>query len=101
MEKKALPVVIVSIKSVHQLPFRQKRKMNMAGAKPVTSKQMREVKELEVPACGKIDNNTCTVGLEKAVLPVPPRPLEKSRYQLHLPRQRTLNILKNEKGNEV
>ena len=73
-EKKALPiVVVVRINSVHQLRFRRKRKMNTAGAEPVTSKQLREVKKLGVPTCGMIDNNICTVGLEKAVLPVSPR----------------------------
>ena len=71
--KCALPVVLVSIiKSAHQLWFRRKRKTNMAEAKPVTSKQMRKVNELGVSASGRIDNNICTVGLEKAVLPFPP-----------------------------
>ena len=54
----------------------------MAEAKPVTSKQiMRKVIKLGVSASGRIDNNICTVGLEKAVLlyvPVPPRKVKVS-----------------------
>ena len=44
----------------------------MAGAKPVTSNQMREVKKLEVPALGRIDYTIYTVGSEQAEVPVPP-----------------------------
>ena len=35
--------------------------MNMAEAKPVTSKQVREVKNLGVPVFGRIANNIYTV----------------------------------------
>ena len=47
--------------SVHQLRFQRERKTNMAGAKPVTSKQIRKVKKQQrVPAFGRIDNKICT-----------------------------------------
>ena len=49
-EKNALlPVVLVNIKSVHQLQSRRKRKINLVGVKPVIRKQMREVQNLGVP----------------------------------------------------
>ena len=37
--------VMSNKETVHQLQFRRKRKTNMTGAKPVTSKQMRGVKK--------------------------------------------------------
>ena len=65
-EKNALPVVLVG------KTFRKKRRTYMAGTKPVTSKQMRDVKKQRGPASGKIDNKN-TIGLEKVVPPVPAR----------------------------
>ena len=42
--------------SIHQLRFRRKRKTNMAGEKPVTSKQMQEVKKQQrMPVFARID----------------------------------------------
>ena len=69
-EKNALSVVAVGTMS------QKKRQTDMAGGtKPVTSKQMGEVKKQRGPVSRKIYNNTKfnTVGLEKVVLPVPPR----------------------------
>ena len=55
-------------KSVDQLlRFQRKLKTNMAGAKPVTGKKMREVtKQQRVPALGRIGDKVYTTeGLEK------------------------------------
>ena len=74
-EKNALPVFIVSIKSVHQQWSPKKRKTNLAEVKPIISKQM-PVHNLGVPALGRIDNNIYTVGLDKAMLPVLPNKMK-------------------------
>ena len=59
LEKNALPVVLVGMKS------RIKRQTYIAGSKPVTSKKIREVKKQRGPASGNIDYSTNTIGLEK------------------------------------
>ena len=79
-EKNALPVVLVGTKS------RMKPQANMAGTKPVTSKQTREevkqqqktTKEQRGPASGKIDNTNTSliVGLEKVAPPIPARKIK-------------------------
>ena len=68
-EKNALSVLVGINSSM-------KRQTSITGSKPVTSKQMREVKKQRGPASGKIDNNTNTVGLEKLVPPVPARKIK-------------------------
>ena len=69
-EKIALPVVLVGVSSLI------KRQTNMAGTKPVTSKQMREVRKQRGPASGTIDISTNTIDLEKVVPPVPARKIK-------------------------
>ena len=44
----------------------------MVGTKPVTSKQMPEVKKQRVSVFGRIDHEIYAVGLEKVVPPVNP-----------------------------
>ena len=75
-DKSALPGVLVGMKSLHQLRFRKKRQTNIAGTKPVMSKQMRKVKKQRRPASGKNDSITNTVGLEKVVSPIPYRKIK-------------------------
>ena len=75
-DKSALPGVLVGMKSLHQLRFRKKRQTNIAGTKPVTSKQMRNVKKQRGPASGKNYSITNTVGLEKVVSPIPYRKIK-------------------------
>ena len=65
-EKHALLVVLVDKK------VRKKSQTYMAGTKPVTSKQIRDVKKQTRPASVKIEN-TSKVGLEKVEPPVPAR----------------------------
>ena len=65
-EKNALPVGLVGTKS------RIERRANIAGSKPVTSKQIQEVKKRRRHGSVKIDN-TNAVGLEKVLSLVPGR----------------------------
>ena len=58
-EKYILPVVLVSDKTfVYQLRFRRKCERNLAGAKPVISKQEKHVKKLRWLALERSDNDT-------------------------------------------
>ena len=72
-EENALLVVFVEIESLHQIRFRKKCQKNMAGTKPETNKQTREVKKQRGPASGNIYDNTNIFGFEKVAPYVPPR----------------------------
>ena len=69
-DKNAVPVVLVSMKPVHQLRPGRKRETNLAGEKAVTSEQMREVHYLTVPDLESVNDRIYTVGLKNVVYPV-------------------------------